>query len=85
MHSCLTFSSSATLRADNTSFTPCLANVIAKCLPMPLELPVIHTTLPLSTAITDYKLFFKFNVFFSIHKSYNITNNKSPIGFPNFS
>lgn len=45
-HSCLTLSSSCSLRADRTSFTPARASARAKCSPIPLEAPVIHTTLP---------------------------------------
>jgi hypothetical protein len=45
-HFCLTLSSSCSLRADRTSFTPAHASARAKCSPIPLEAPVIHTTLP---------------------------------------
>lgn len=47
-HLFLTLSSSSRLRAANTNFTPCLANAIAVCSPIPLDAPVMKTTLPFS-------------------------------------
>ena len=45
-HFCFTLSSSTALRADRTSLAPPRANARATFSPIPLEAPVIQTTLP---------------------------------------
>lgn len=49
-HSRLTFSNSVCRRAERHSLTSFLAKMMANCLPMPLDAPVIQTVLPLSDA-----------------------------------
>lgn len=52
----LTWYNLSLLLADKTSLAPCLERFNAMCSPIPLEAPVIQTTLSLNESIVKLKI-----------------------------